>query len=52
MDEENKKVERTGERYASLSSERFHDEEYEDYKSRMRTTKRLLKQYMKGRKTL
>ena len=52
MGEENKQEERVGERYASLSGKRFEDESYDEYKSRMRTTKRLLKQYMKGRQAL
>ncbi len=41
---------RAGERYASLSAKRFEDESYDEYKERMRDTKKMLKGYMKGRR--
>lgn len=39
---------RVSERWASLDAKRFDDETFEDYKDRMRGTKKLLRAYMRG----
>jgi hypothetical protein len=38
------------ERYASLEAKRFEDETFEEYKLRMRTTKKMLRAYLRGRR--
>lgn len=56
MKEEEKKVEITEEmrakadRYASLSGKRFPEEDYAEYKERMRFTKKTIKNHLKGQR--
>ena len=45
---EQTKEERNRERYESMSNKRFEDETFEEYKDRLRTTKQLTRDYLKG----
>ena len=45
---EQTKEERNRERYESMSNKRFEDETFEEYKDRLRATKQLTRDYLKG----